>query len=324
MNHTFTKSLKAFAAIAILCFGAAFAQGPSNFPPTAVYARAYAAWNLLGQQANTFTFNGNVCTFTAYNNGQSSPFFAFSGLNSSTTVYFPVAITDAVTANSEIVTPTSTSNTSASCGFAGTTAHSHTSFVLSSGTAGLQEAIIYQPQSAPPSTVILDRYWYQLVKGLPGPPTSASIINSVAGNANVQIVDTTTAPYTYYCYNGTNYTACAGNYTVPTLTSLGQGAGGTPASTSIVGTGTTGIIKLTTGGTTPTTSANIFLVTWPAIASGGFQYAPVCTVSSIGTNVAPVGTVSTTAGPPATLSYTSNATTALTNSTAYVFSYVCR
>jgi hypothetical protein len=41
--------------------------------------------------------------------------------------------------------------------------NSHTSFTLSSGTAGLQEAITAQLQSTPAFVVVLDKYWYQLV-----------------------------------------------------------------------------------------------------------------------------------------------------------------
>ncbi len=316
-----TRTITATLVLCLVVAVAAIAQG--NLPPTSVFARSYNGWNIVGQQANTYTFNGGVCTYSPYTNGNAPPFFVFSGLQSSTTVYFPVAIVDADPTKSEIVTPTSTVQGSGSCGFAATTANAHVSFVLSSGTAGLQEAIVSQQQSAPTFDVFLDKSWYQSVAGLPGSPSAASIIAAAKGNSNVAIVDTTTTPWTFYSYNGTGYTVAASNQTVPTL-ALGQGAGGTPTSTSVVGTGTSGLVSLTTGGTAPTTAATIFTLTWPAIASGGFQYAPTCTITSAGTNVAPVGTTTSVAGPPAVATYTSNATTALTNTTAYKFSYSCR
>ncbi len=316
----------ALAVLAVLLL-AVFcpAQTNPNLPPTWVYARAYNYPQIVGQSPNTYTFNGGVCNYSPYNNGTSAPFFVFSGYQSTTQVFFPVAIIDANASNSEIVTPTSTTQSTASCGFAASTVNSHTSFTLASGTAGLQEAIVTQFQTSPVFDVVLDQYWYGLVAGLPGSPSASSIILSVAGNSNVGIVDSTTSPWTYYCYNGTSYTVCASNQTVPTLAE-GAGAGGTPTGVSIVGTGLSGIVKITTGGTAPTASATIFTLTWPAIASGGFQYAPACTISPIKTSSAThpyTGTNASVAGPPAVDTYTST-TTALSNTTAYEWSYTCR
>ena len=197
--------------LAIACTVTASAQ---NLPPTWVFARSYNGWNILGQQANTYTFNSGVCNYTPATNGNEPSFFVFSGYqtNISTTVpvYFPVAIVDANTASSEIVTPTATYQGSSSCGFAAATTYTHTSFNLISGTAGLQEAIVSQQQSSPVFDVILDKYWYQAVAALPTYPTTPNaqtIIAAVQGNANVGIVDTTTMPWTYYSWNGTKYVA---------------------------------------------------------------------------------------------------------------------
>lgn len=318
-----TKTINLFsklAAVVLLLAACVFAQGPSIFPPTWVYARAYAGWNLVGQQANTYTFNGAVCYYTPYNNGLTSPIFEFSGLQGGSTINFPVAIIDANPSNSEIVTPTSTVNTSSTCGFSASTVNQHVSFTLISGTAGLQEAVVYQQQSAPPSQVVLDKYWYQLVSGLPGSPSPYSIINSVAGNANVQILDTTTTPFTSFCYNGTNYTTCASNQTVPAV-AAGTGAGTSPTIT-VVGTGVSGIVTLSTG-TTPTASATIFTLTWPSIANGGFQYSPVCTISTIGTRPY-TGTNAAVAGPPAVDTYTATSTALTASVSGYKWSYTCR
>jgi hypothetical protein len=154
---TLTRKAVAAAALLVLFALPVFAQGPSIYPPTWVFARAYNGWSIIGQSTNTFTFNGGVCFYSPYNNGQSAPIFDFSGFQGSTTVYNPVYIQDANSALNEIVTPSATSNTSASCGATLAPANTHTSFVLSSGTAGLQEAITNQLQVTPVFDVILDK-----------------------------------------------------------------------------------------------------------------------------------------------------------------------
>lgn len=221
MNHIFSSIRTAVAAAALLLVLSvcALAQGPSSYPPTWVYARAYNGWSIVGQQASTYTFNGGACSFSPYNNGQSAPIFDFSGLQGSSTVYNPVFIQDANPSLNEIVTPTSTTNTAASCGFAATVANSHTSFTLTSGTAGLQEAITAQLQTTPSFVVVLDKYWYQLVAAFPSTTTPQSIIGAVTGSANVYIADMTTAPWTFYIWNGSKYVASAPSGGVP-FTSL--------------------------------------------------------------------------------------------------------
>src|SRR5579859_1317120 len=229
MKNLFTAirntALVGLVCVLALCALPAFAQ---NLPPTWVFARDYNGWSIVGQQANTYTFNGGACNYSPYNNGQTPPFFVFSGVQNTTTIYFPVAIIDADPTQSEIVSPTATSQTSASCGFAATTTHSHTSFVLKSGTAGLQEAVATQSQSAPPIDVILDKYWYQTVAALPGTPSVASIIAALQGNANVTVVDSTTSPWTFYNWSGGAY-------------SLGEGRLGTKPGAYTPSTNTTAV-----------------------------------------------------------------------------------
>jgi hypothetical protein len=249
----------ALAAIALLC-SLAFAQGPSSYPPTWVYARAYNGWNLVGQTASTYTFNGGVCNYSPYNNGNTPSFFDFSGFQGSTQVYNPVLITDTNPALSEIVTPTSTTQTSASCGFAATTVNSHTSFTLSSGTIGLQEAITNQLQSTPAFVVVLDKYWYQLVAALPGYPNTVNaqtIIAAATGTANVYIVDTTTAPWTFYSWNGSKYVADSSTGGIPftSLTVLAAPVAPTTVAATCATNGGGCITTATTGGTIPASGA---------------------------------------------------------------------
>ena len=245
-------ALLGIVLMAALSVPTATAQG--NQPPTWVFARNYGGWNIIGQQANTYTFNGGVCNYAPYTNGNAPSFFVFSGYNASVQVFYPVLITDANQALSEIVTPTSTTQTSSSCGFAATTVNSHTSFVLTSGTGGLQEAVITQQQSTPVFNVILDKFWYQSVAALPGSPTAASVIASVTGNSNVGIVDTTVTPWKYYAWDGTHYQPVMGSSAFPNLgvSSFTNIAAPTALSTSAASAGL--ITTATTGGTIPASS----------------------------------------------------------------------
>jgi hypothetical protein len=296
-----------------------------NLPPTWVFARAYNGWNIIGQQANTYTFNGGACNYAPYNGGNSPSFFVFSGLQGTTTVYNPVLITDANSSLSEIVTPTSTTQSAATCGFAASTTNQHTSFTLSSGTVGLQEAVTNQLQSAPPSNVMLDQYWYTLVFGLPGSPTPESLIKAVKGSPNVAIVDTTTTPWTYWRSNsgGTAYAAVSlsGGTTLPTA-AAGAAAGTSPTGPTNTGDPNTFTVALTTGTATPT--GTLFTETWPVVGSGGFAYPPTCRVYSTPSQTNQFTAFTYAVTKPTTQAIlTVTATTAPTASTAYGFTVIC-
>lgn len=299
---------------------AASAQANNNLPPVNVYARAYNGWQILGQQANTYTFNGGACNFTPFTGGNSGSFFVFSGSQAGTTVYFPVYIQDVNPSLSEIVTPTSTVQSSASCGFAASTTNQHTTFTLSSGTAGLQEAIASQVQGQPPFNVLLDTNWYQNVYGLPGSPTPESLITAAKGNTGVQVIDTTTSPWTYWRWNGTAYAATAftGGASLPTI-AAGVAAGTTPTVANPSGDGNT-LTANVTSGTSPTTGA-LFTETWAT--SNAFLYPPVCRVWNSGANTIPITyAVTWVGGNHAVL--TVSVASAPVASTAYQFKVSCQ
>ena len=279
------RGLVALGVVLVLALSASFATAQANLPPTWVFARAYNGWNIIGQQANTYTFNGGACNYSPYNNGNSPSFFVFSGVIGSTTVYYPVVITDSGDSQlkSEIVTPTSTTQGSGSCGFAASTANSHTSFVLSSGTIGLQEAIATQLQTSPTFNVILDQYWYSQIAALPGSPSGASIIASVKGQTGVAIVDTTTTPWTYYNWNGTQYVQANGGRTI--YSSVTQVSAPTALSTSAATNGL--ITTATTGGTIPASSTYRLGITY-VTANGG--------ETTISTESASTATIATGSG----------------------------
>lgn len=311
-------ALTVFLVAVALLATPVFAQ--ANLPPTLVFARSYNAWNILGQQANTYTFNGGSCNYSAYNlSGNTPGFFVFSGTNSGSTVYFPVAILDANPALSEIVTPTSTIQGSGSCGFAGSVVNSHTSFVLQSGTAGLQEAVTTQFQSVPPASVLLDQYWYQQAFALPGLPTPESLIKAAAGNSNVQIIDITSSPWTYWRWSGTAYAAISlsGGTATPTG-AAGAAAGTAPTGPTNAGDGNTFTASLTSG--TATTTGPLFTETWATTLA--FLYPPACRVWSSGTNSFTAFTTAVTFTASAA-KLTVTATTAPAISTPYVFKVVC-
>lgn len=298
----------------------AIASAQTNLPPTWVFARAYNGLSLIGQQANTYTFNGGACNVSPLNNGNSPSFFAFSGTQASTTVYFPIAILDADPTKNEIVTPTSTTQGSGACGFAASTANQHTSFMLTDGTGGLQPAITAQLQSGPPSDVLLDQYWYQTVFGLPGLPTPESLIKAATGSPNVQIIDTTTSPWTYWRWSGTAY-AVAGTLTggtaAPTA-AAGAAAGTSPTGPTNTGNGNTISVALTTG--TATTTGTLFTETWAT--TNAFLYPPTCKVWTTGANT-PSSYTYVTSFTASAAKLTITSVVAPPISTAYTFKVVC-
>lgn len=267
------KALRRVQALAVgaamlLCMLAPLAgRAQANQPPTWVFARAYNGWNIVGQQANTYTFNGGACNYAPYNNGNTPSFFVFSGLQGVTAVYYPVAIVDANPTLTEVVTPTATTQTTATCGFAASTVNSHTSFTLQSGTAGLQEAIVTQQQSSPGFNVILDKYWYQALAALPG-QTAAGVIGTVTGNVNVGIVDTTTQPWTTYAWNGSKYAAVGGPAGFPNLGVTSYTGISAPVALSTAAATNGLITTATTGGTIPASSTYRLAATYVDAAGG--------------------------------------------------------
>jgi len=311
---------KALALLALLFASVAppLAVAQGALPPTSVTAEQFNQWSFQSQAANSYIFAGTNCQAYPQVNGLLPSFFVFGP----TANPYPVFIRDANPSNSEIVTPSATSNVAGACGFSASPANQHISFTVSSGTAGLQEAVGTLGSTATPAvpwSVILDRTFYQLVGGLPS-GSVPSIIDKLKGSVNVQLVDVTTAPYSYYVYNGTKYVPRGGATTPPTLAVTGAGAGTGPASTSITGSSIAGTVAFTTG-TTPTASAAVFTMTYPTVANGGPSYAIACTFTSIGANAYTTGTSATT-GTPEVVTFTASAT-ALTASTAYVFNYHC-
>lgn len=310
---------KAVVAIALLFASLTLAVAQGALPPVTVTPEQFNLWSLNSQGANTYTFAGTNCQNYPQTNGQVGAYFVFGP----TANPYPVLIRDANPSNSEVVTPSSTSNVQGSCGFSASPSNSHISFTVSSGTAGIQDAVGTLGSTATPAypwTVLLTRATYQAVAGLPGSKSVAGIIGALKGSVNVQLEDITTAPHTFYVWNGTAYVAAGGATTPPTLAVSGAGAGTSPSGASIVGSSSAGTVTFTTG-TTPSASSAVFTLTYPSVANGGPNYAKACTFTSIGANAYTTGTSATT-GTPEVVTFTSSST-ALTASTQYIFNYHC-
>lgn len=304
------------------------AQSGQALPPSEVWAEGYNVLNIMGQGANTFTWNFSnatspgACYGYPLNNGASIPFFVF-GLTSAPV---PIFIRDVNPTLSEVVTPSSATVTGSSCGFSASPANSHTTFWVSSGSAGLYEALYANLKSPALLRVNLDAYWKTLVAALPGSKTVGGLIASIPtslGSVNLVIVDKTTTPATEYAWNGAAYAANGGG--LPTI-AAGAGLGTGPAGLTVTGNGAGGVISVTSG--TSTATGTLFTLTFlSGTTQGGFNHSPTCTIAAIGANT-PAGTLAAgSVGGSSAAGYTQPftiATTALTASTFYSFSYSCK
>jgi hypothetical protein len=309
----------AMAAVAMfliaLLFGASAAWSQSSqqgVPPVRLYyATDYAVSNLLGQNPNTYTWNlgqaptPGSCAVTPANGAPA--FFLFGP----TATPYPEFIRDSNPALSEVFTPTSTSVTGSTCGFAGSPVNNHVTFWVSSGTAGLYEAVGSNSTQGSVTNVLLDKWWYAALAGLPGPQNPLTVIQStaIAGSTHVNIIDTTTAPWTTYSWNGTQYTANGVSTGFPTLgvSSYTNIAAPTALTTVAATCATNGggcITTATTGGTIPASGAYTLGATC-VDASGGETTLSVDTAAgatvTVGSTATNIISVSSPAGCTAAL-----------------------
>jgi hypothetical protein len=164
-----------------------------------IIAAQYGEFKVTGSTLGGFSFPPATCQVSA--GGRN--FAAFS-------VGTPIKIVDSNPNLTEIATPSSVYVGACSVNMA--TVYNHVPpFYLTSGTGGLQEAITANQTTDGPNTIVLDAEWYKLI--VPG--NAASIIASVHGIPDLGLEDLTTAPYTFYQWNGSQYTvvaAASGNY----------------------------------------------------------------------------------------------------------------
>ena len=293
MNRLQRALISIIGLVGLLTAPAAFAQNATRTPytQTQYYASDFANWAIRSQSANTYLFSpGGLCNASA----SGIQFYVFN-------TNAPVAIIDATPANSEIVTPSTVTNTGSQCGFTASPANNHYSFQVISGTAGLQEAInaLSISPTLYPALIVLDRNFFTIAASLPGTNTGGSIIGSVTGSNGIILEDVTTAPAKYFGWNGTQYvsvaapTAFAPNSKVTSDTVL---AVPTAVSTAAA---TYGILTTgTTGGTVPANSTYRMALTY-VDASGG--------ETKISVDTASTATIATGTGSTNTISVTSPA-----------------
>jgi hypothetical protein len=320
---------KVFASIAFLLAlvpAVTHAQGftPAG-APAYVLADNFGRWALQGQGANVYTFQVSglsPCQITKLNYGDSQTFYAFSNTNA----LAPVFIADVNGSLSEVVTPGSfLAPTQSSCGPALAPANNHTTFTEQSGTGGLQEAL----NSVGTRTILLSKEWYALLSGissmnatLSSSVSPASVIGNAACATGQTVVDITTSQWTFFACSGGHLVASNLPAYAPSIAaSTGAGTGPTIAVVS-GSTAYSGTVTLTTG-TGPAASAEIFALTFPTQAKGGFNYAPSCTFTSIGTPAYTGVTTSSAGSGTPTATYTATATALAASQAGYAWTYSC-
>lgn len=245
----------------------AMAQAP-NTTPRWYWATDYNTPPVLGQNPNTYTWNlgqapnPGSCTGTP---GNGAPQFFIFG---PTATPYPQYIRDATPSLSEVFTPSSTSLTGSTCGFAGSPVNSHTTFWVSSGTAGLYEAVGTNSGQSYATTVLVDKWWYGAMAALPGPQNPVTVIKAAAGSAHVTIMDTTTSPWTVYQWNGSSYAASLSPSAFPNLDVSSYTGVSAPTALSTAAATNGLIATATTGGTIPASSTYRLAATYVDAAGG--------------------------------------------------------
>lgn len=320
--------------LALVSLTPAFAQGfvPAAAPPW-VYADNYGRWTIQGQNANSYSFTpASACQITNLNFKNQPTFFAFG----STVALAPVYISDVNGANSEVVTPGSAATqTQNACAVNLSPANSHTTFTLQSGTGGLQEAIntLGGSTKTVPYTIVLSPEWYKLISAissvnatLTNAVTPADVITNATCSSNIQLVDITANPWTYYGCNSSGKFVQQTPAPKPTI-AAGAGAGTSPTIALLAGSNNSNGTFTLTSGTSPTASAAIATITFSAPDyGGGFPYAPTCKFTSVGTTAYTSGTASSTAGSGTsggTGVLTASATALAASTSGYKFTYSC-
>ncbi len=184
-----------------LCLCSLHAQGQNV--EGQIVASQYGEWKVPSIGIG-FTFDPASCQLS----GGGKNFAAFSNGT-------PIKVVDENPGLTEVSNATVYAHVdSSSCSVSlGGLAYGHTSFYLTSGTGGLQEALNNALiRVGGPNTIILNEEWYELVA--PGNP--AAVIGTVIGGSGFGLVDVTTAPYTYYSWSGGHFNVVSSGGGSPT------------------------------------------------------------------------------------------------------------
>src|ERR1700744_5972054 len=180
--------LLAFAATMTYC---AEAQNIEGQPIAAQYGEFE-----VQNEGNGFAFDPANCNVTG--GGENFPAF---------TTGTPVKVVDALPTQTEISTTVTAFLSGSNCAVSlSGLAFQHTSFYLTSGTGGLQEALNNEKiRAGGNNTIILNSRWYELI----APRSASAVISTVSGSYSFGLVDITTNPYTSYNWNGSQYVQAA-------------------------------------------------------------------------------------------------------------------
>ena len=199
------KKILLTALLVVLCFHPIQAQNAGQ-----IVAAQYGEFKVAGSSAGGFYFPPATCQVS----GGGRNFEAFSAGT-------PIKIVDSNPSLTEVATPRSVYI--GVCSVNMPTIYSHVPpFYLTSGTGGLQEAIIANQTSDGPNTILLNAEWYKLI----APGSAASIIASVHGIADLGLEDTTTTPSTFYQWTGSQYAVVASSGSTGSTGNYNQGSAG--------------------------------------------------------------------------------------------------
>jgi hypothetical protein len=288
------RILTLIASVALVAAGVARAQTGQ------VIVSQYNQWRVSGTVALAAGANTAIPFESCLVSGANSNFVAF-------TVGVPIKIVDPNNPSiDEVVSPSAVALSPGNCKVTFTTTNVHSiPYYITSGTAGLQEAVNASALSGAQNTALIDKSFYAF-------GGSAAIIHGATGSANLGLLDVTQAPIVAYRSTSGVYTA-NGNVGGASPTAVAGAAAGTSSIISNVGKGNTFTVSLTTG--TATTTGTLYTETWPA--TGSFGYAPNVTVTATGPNIPPAFTYTVTGTSTHILTVT--VASAPTASTAYTF-----
>jgi Pectate lyase superfamily protein len=183
-------------ALAVLTLVACFAGLPAHVQAQntgQIVASDYGEFRVYGSTSGGFSFPPATCQAS----GGGRNFAAFSAGT-------PIQIVDGNPSLTEVVIPSSVYIRACSVNMA--TAYNHVPpYYLTSGTGGLQEAITANQTTNGANTIVLNAEWYRLI----APGNAAGILATVRGIPALGLVDVTTAPSTFYQWNGTQYVVVA-------------------------------------------------------------------------------------------------------------------
>jgi hypothetical protein len=206
-----------------------------------IVASQYGEWKVPSIGIG-FTFDPASCQLS----GGGKNFTAFSNGT-------PIKVVDESPGLTEVSNATVYAHVdSSSCSVSlGGLTYAHTSFYLTSGTGGLQEALSNGiERTGGSNTVILNAEWYALV----APSNPATVIATVQGSSRLGLVDVTTTPYTNYSWNGTQYIVNTTTGAAIPATSLILKGAGTLGNSAPATPGTDYVVP---GGSITGTAANL-------------------------------------------------------------------